>query len=216
MFENVRFGAATSTALLWFAAVMLYGCGIEDSPDPEDAGGAGAHTYNPNGDNNEPKPSKQEQCVEGGWFTSLCAEDPTGYACVSICSHAEENCGNPDLCTVSFYDSCVSHPDMPHTVSDCEDFLCYMGFAVPPPGCEGLEPQTSTVPEGEPGVVVTSSGDKDFLIQTMWGNSVFEAWTYCFWVLAGDEVVFLEPTAVCVYNTFVVLRTGDECKVWCK
>ena len=204
----------------WLSTLVLFlsACGTGDTMDPgEEDAEEGSYVYKPPVDQPAPQPTLYEKCLSDRPFAELCLEDPRSYSCVSICNHAEENCGNPDLCTVSFYDTCMAAPNIPNTPQECEEFICFMSYSEPPPTCEGLGPGGGGgVPDGEYGVVVSASDYKDFVIQTKWGNKLFEAWTYCFNVWVGDEVVFLDSTGVCVSNTFVVPRNGDECKVWCK
>ena len=66
----------------------------------------------------------------------------------------------------------------------------------------------------QPYVVELSNNDELFIIN----GEKFEARTYCFNIYEGDEVVFLEGSAlgVCVSAEILNLRTNDKCSLWCE
>ena len=63
-------------------------------------------------------------------------------------------------------------------------------------------------------IVELSNNDELFIIN----GEKFEARTYCFNIYEGDEVVFLEGSAlgVCVSAEILNLRTNDKCSLWCE
>ena len=63
-------------------------------------------------------------------------------------------------------------------------------------------------------LVEASDHDDVFVIN---GNN-YRARTYCFNVEVGDRVVFIKGSAwgTCTTATFINLRTGESCEVWCE
>jgi hypothetical protein len=63
-------------------------------------------------------------------------------------------------------------------------------------------------------IVELSNNDELFIIN----GEKFEARTYCFNIYEGDEVVFLEGSAlgVCVSAEILNLRTNEKCSLWCE
>lgn len=61
--------------------------------------------------------------------------------------------------------------------------------------------------------VQASVNDETFIIN----GDTFKAKTYCFNIDKDDKVIFIEGNPnVCVSAEFVVLRTGNKCRVWCE
>jgi len=78
-----------------------------------------------------------------------------------------------------------------------------------------LGPQAAEANDTEKGRVIKAVNDEKFVIETRWGTQIFEASTFCFGIRDGEEVIFTESTAVCVSNTFIGLKSGKKCEVWC-
>jgi hypothetical protein len=62
--------------------------------------------------------------------------------------------------------------------------------------------------------IQVSHNDELFIIN----GEKFEATTYCFNMLEGDPIIFLDgsPLGVCVSAELLNLRTKQECRVWCE
>lgn len=59
-----------------------------------------------------------------------------------------------------------------------------------------------------------SINDETFIIN----GEVFKAKTYCFNVDEGDKVIFISGSAsgACASATFINLKNGNKCEVWCE
>jgi hypothetical protein len=62
--------------------------------------------------------------------------------------------------------------------------------------------------------IEVSHDDELFIIN----GEKFEAKTYCFNMLEGDKVIFLEgsPYGACASAELLNMRTKDVCEVWCE
>ena len=62
--------------------------------------------------------------------------------------------------------------------------------------------------------IQVSKDDEIFVIN----DEVFKAKTYCFNMLPGDQVIFLDgsPNGACVSAEILNLRTKDRCNLWCE
>jgi hypothetical protein len=63
---------------------------------------------------------------------------------------------------------------------------------------------------------VLSVSTSTILIATRNGNRDFEPRSSCRDVRAGDRVIFTRSTATCSSNTFLDLRSGGGCDVYCR
>lgn len=62
--------------------------------------------------------------------------------------------------------------------------------------------------------VQASVDDETFVIN----GEIFKAKTYCFGIMKGDEIIFVDGNAngACSSASFVVLRNSRKCEVWCE
>jgi len=81
---------------------------------------------------------------------------------------------------------------------------------------EGIAPSSPYTYEGNKSryFIEVSHNDELFIIN----GERYEARTYCFNMIEGDPVIFLEGSAlgVCVTAELLNLRTRNECPVWCE
>jgi hypothetical protein len=62
--------------------------------------------------------------------------------------------------------------------------------------------------------IEVSHNDELFIIN----GEKFEAKTYCFNMMKGDRVIFIDgsPLGACASATLINLRTKNKCEVWCE